>query len=141
MKALVYQGANAKEWTDVPDPVIRDIDDAIIQVDATTICGSDVHILKGDVPTVTPGRVLGHEAVGTIIEVGSAVSTVRPGDRSSPPASLAVGAAPTAARVGTANAAAAVDGSSVTSLTACKAQYARIPFADMSTYKLPARSQ
>ena len=76
MKALVYQGANAKEWTDVPDPVIRDIDDAIIQVDAATICGSDLHILKGDVPTVTPGRVLGHAGpCGAVV-----VSAVDSGD-------------------------------------------------------------
>jgi alcohol dehydrogenase len=138
MKALVYQGANAKEWTDVPDPVIRDIDDAIIQVDATTICGSDVHILKGDVPTVTPGRVLGHEAVGTIIEVGSAVSTVRPGDRVV--ASCISGCGRCAycrqSRYGQCSGGGGwilghlIDG--------VQAQYARIPFADMSTYKLPA---
>ncbi|MCW2876397.1 MAG: alcohol dehydrogenase [Sphaerisporangium sp.] len=78
MKALVYQGENSKEWAEVPDPVIRDNGDAMIRIDAVTICGSDLHILKGDVPTVTPGRILGHEAVGTVIEAGSAVSTLQP---------------------------------------------------------------
>src|SRR5689334_18922800 len=81
MKALVYQGEGRKEWTEVADPVLRDSTDAIIQIDAVTICGTDLHILKGDVPTVTPGRILGHEAVGTVVEVGDAVTHVRPGDR------------------------------------------------------------
>ncbi|TAM89569.1 MAG: alcohol dehydrogenase, partial [Jatrophihabitans sp.] len=81
MKALVYQGPGSKTWEDVPDPRITEETDAIVGVDTTTICGTDLHILKGDVPTVTPGRILGHEAVGTVEAVGSAVGTVRPGDR------------------------------------------------------------
>jgi alcohol dehydrogenase len=81
MKALVYHGPGQKAWEDVPDPRIIDETDAIIGVDAVTICGTDLHILKGDVPAVTPGRILGHEAVGTVEAVGSAVTTIRPGDR------------------------------------------------------------
>jgi alcohol dehydrogenase len=81
MKALVYHGPNDKSWDEVPDPVLIDDTDAIVRVDATTICGSDLHILKGHLPEVTPGRILGHEAVGTVQEVGAAVKNVRPGDR------------------------------------------------------------
>src|SRR5664279_371159 len=81
MKALVYQGPGKKAWQDVPDPAIIDPTDVIVQVDTTTICGTDLHILKGDVPTVTEGRILGHEGVGTITEVGSSVRTLKVGDR------------------------------------------------------------
>ena len=81
MKALVYEGPGAKSWKEVPDPVIQDDGDAIVRVDATTICGTDLHILKGDVPETTPGRILGHEAVGTVVEVGSGVKTRHVGDR------------------------------------------------------------
>jgi alcohol dehydrogenase len=81
MKALVYHGPGKKAWEDVPDPVIQQPTDVIVRVDTTTICGTDLHILKGDVPAVTEGRILGHEGVGTITEVGSAVSTLAVGDR------------------------------------------------------------
>ncbi len=81
MKALVYHGPDHKSWDDVPEPELVDDTDAIVRVDATTICGSDLHILKGDLPEVTPGRILGHEAVGTVEQVGPAVKNVRPGDR------------------------------------------------------------
>jgi alcohol dehydrogenase len=79
--ALVYAGIGKKEWTTVPDPEIAAQTDAIIKVDAVTICGTDLHILKGDVPEVADGRVLGHEAVGTVVATGSAVTSVSPGDR------------------------------------------------------------
>ncbi|WP_329478788.1 zinc-dependent alcohol dehydrogenase family protein [Kribbella sp. NBC_01510] len=81
MKALVYNGPGQRSWREVPDPVIQDPEDAIVRVDAVTICGTDLHILKGDVPTVEPGRILGHEAVGTITAVGSGVRGVAIGDR------------------------------------------------------------
>ena len=81
MKALVYHGPGQKSWDDVPDPRIVDETDAIIGVDATTICGTDLHILKGDLPDIAAGRILGHEAVGTVEAVGSAVTSIRPGDR------------------------------------------------------------
>jgi alcohol dehydrogenase len=81
MKALVYHGPDDKSWDEVPDPTIVDDTDAVVRVDATTICGSDLHILKGDLPEVTAGRILGHEAVGTVEEVGTAVKSLRPGDR------------------------------------------------------------
>ena len=81
MKALVYHGPGQKAWQDVPDPTIVDPTDVIVAVDTTTICGTDLHILKGDVPTVTDGRILGHEGVGTITEVGRAVRTLAVVDR------------------------------------------------------------
>jgi alcohol dehydrogenase len=81
MKALVYHGPGQKAWEQVPDPEIMNPADAIVQVDTTTICGTDLHILKGDVPAVTEGRILGHEGVGTIAEVGQAVSKLAVGDR------------------------------------------------------------
>ena len=64
MFAVVYHGPGNKAWEEVADPVIIDDTDAIVRVDAVTICGTDLHIFKGDVPEVEPGRVLGHEAVG-----------------------------------------------------------------------------
>jgi alcohol dehydrogenase len=70
MRALVFHGPNLKSWDKVPKPVVIDDTDAIVRVEATTICGSDLHILKGDVPETTPGRILGHEAVGTVESVG-----------------------------------------------------------------------
>ena len=81
MKALVYHGPGKKAWEDVPDPKLKSATDAIVRMDTTTICGTDLHILKGDVPAVTDGRVLGHEGVGTVVEVGSAVKSLTKGDR------------------------------------------------------------
>ena len=81
MRALVYQGEGKKSWDEVPDPVVTDDLDAVVGIEAVTICGTDLHILRGDVPEVTPGRVLGHEAVGVVEAVGRGVRTVQPGDR------------------------------------------------------------
>lgn len=81
MKALVYHGPNKKSWEEVPNPTTVDPTDVIVQVDATTICGTDLHILKGDVPAVTDGRILGHEGVGTITEIGSGGGKLAVGDR------------------------------------------------------------
>ena len=80
MKAIVYHGPGEKDWEGVADPGLVDDTDAIVRVDAVTICGTDLHILKGDVPAVTDGRILGHEAVGTIEAVGAGVKTFKPGD-------------------------------------------------------------
>ena len=81
MKALTFEGPGSRVWHDVPDPTVVDPEDAVVRVDAVTICGTDLHILKGDVPEVTQGRVLGHEAVGTVLDVGSQVSGVSVGER------------------------------------------------------------
>ncbi|HEU4513176.1 MAG TPA: alcohol dehydrogenase catalytic domain-containing protein [Nocardioidaceae bacterium] len=81
MKALVYKGKEQRSWEDHADPVLQDPNDAVVRVDAVTICGTDLHILKGDVPTCEPPTILGHEAVGTVEQVGDAVRNVEPGDR------------------------------------------------------------
>ncbi len=81
MKALVYHGPGHRSWEETPDPQLIEATDAIVRVDAVTICGTDLHILKGDVPAVEPGRVLGHEAVGTLMTTGGSVGTLKPGDR------------------------------------------------------------
>ena len=73
MKALVYHGPGARAWEEVPDPAITAPTDIVMRVDAVTICGTDLHILKGDVPEVVPGTILGHEAVGTVVEAGTSV--------------------------------------------------------------------
>jgi alcohol dehydrogenase len=138
MKALVYHGPGRRSWDEVPDPTIREPTDAIVRIDSSTICGTDLHILKGDVPAVKPGTILGHEAVGTVVEVGGAVTTLQAGDR--------------------------VLVSCITSCGRCRfckeghyglctggggwifghlidglqAELARVPFADTSVYKVPA---
>jgi alcohol dehydrogenase len=80
MKALVYQGPGRDALEERPKPVIVDAGDAIVRITKTTICGTDLHILKGDVPSCTPGRILGHEGVGVIEAVGAGVTAFRPGD-------------------------------------------------------------
>ncbi|MEW2626189.1 zinc-dependent alcohol dehydrogenase family protein [Streptomyces sp. NPDC048106] len=81
MKGYVFHGPGQASWEDVADPDLKEPTDAIVKVQAVTICGTDLHILKGDVPEVRPGTVLGHEAVGEVVETGGDVRAVRPGDR------------------------------------------------------------
>ena len=137
MKALVYNGPGERAWMDMPDPGIIEPTDAVVRIDSSTICGTDLHILKGDVPEVKAGTILGHEAVGTVVEVGAGVGTLEVGDR--------------------------VLVSCITSCGRCRfckeghyglctggggwifghlidglqAEYARVPFADTSVYKVP----
>jgi alcohol dehydrogenase len=137
MKALVYHGPGEKSWDEKPDPQIHVPTDAVVRIDSSTICGTDLHILKGDVPEVVAGTVLGHEAVGTVVETGDAVTTLAEGER--------------------------VLVSCITSCGRCRfckeghyglcsggggwifghlidglqAEYARVPFADTSVYKVP----
>lgn len=80
MKALVYEGPGKKSLEERPVPGINAATDAIVKVTKTTICGTDLHILKGDVPTCTPGRILGHEGVGIVEEVGAGVTQFKKGD-------------------------------------------------------------
>jgi alcohol dehydrogenase len=81
MKALVYKGPGKKSWEEVPDPVIQKPTDVIVKMVATTICGTDLHILKGDVPEVEVGRILGHEGIGVITEIGTGVTQLAVGDK------------------------------------------------------------
>ncbi len=81
MKALVYHGAGKHAWEDKPRPVIQEPEDAIVRVTTSTICGTDLHILKGDLPAVTDGRILGHEAIGVIEQLGTGVTDFHVGDK------------------------------------------------------------
>jgi len=81
MKALVYHGPARRAWEDKPKPTIKESTDAIVRITTSTICGTDLHIMKGDVPTVTDGRILGHEGVGVIEAVGAGVTTFKVGNR------------------------------------------------------------
>lgn len=81
MKALVFHGPEQSSWQEVPDPELEATTDAIVRIDTTTICGTDLHILRGEQPDVVPGRVLGHEGVGEVVETGTDVRGIRPGDR------------------------------------------------------------
>ena len=138
MRALVYHGPNQKAWEEVPDPTIRDDTDAIVRVDAVTICGTDLHILKGDVPAVTDGRILGHEAVGTVTEVGSGVKNVKVGDRVLVSCITACGAC-RFCREGRYGQCLGGGGWILGHLIdGTQAELVRVPFADTSTYKVPA---
>lgn len=81
MKALVYHGPRKYGWEDKPRPTIQDPSDAIVRITTTTICGTDLHILKGDLPAVTDGRILGHEGIGVVEQVGTGVSEFHVGDK------------------------------------------------------------
>ncbi|HEV3225104.1 MAG TPA: zinc-dependent alcohol dehydrogenase family protein [Puia sp.] len=140
MKALVYHGPNQKSWEEKPKPFIQKPTDAIVRITKTTICGTDLHILKGDVPEVTDGRILGHEGVGVIEETGVGVTNFKKGDH--------------------------VLISCITSCSKCEycrrsmyshcenggwilghlidgtqAEYVRIPYADTSLYRIPEGSE
>ena len=81
MKVFVYPGPGKKALEERPKPEITAATDAIVNIVKTTICGTDLHILKGDVPTCQPGPILGHEGVGIVDKVGPAVTVFKPGDR------------------------------------------------------------
>jgi alcohol dehydrogenase len=137
MKAMVYGGPGERSWTEVADPKISDSRDAIISVDAVTICGTDLHILKGDVPEVATGRILGHEAVGTVVDVGPGVSGLTEGDRVLASCISACGTC-RFCRGGSYGQCQGGGGWILGHLIdGVQAQYARIPFADLSTYRLP----
>jgi alcohol dehydrogenase len=137
MRALVYHGPGLKAWEDVPTPEVAADTDAIVRVDATTICGTDLHILKGDVPAVTDGRILGHEAVGTVEAVGSGVKTVKAGDRVLVSCISACGTC-RFCREGHAGQCLGGGGWILGhKIDGTQAEYVRVPFADTSTYPLP----
>jgi alcohol dehydrogenase len=137
MKALVYHGPGVKAWEDVADPEIKDDTDAIVRVDTTTICGTDLHILKGDTPEVALGRILGHEAVGTVERVGSAVKSVAPGDRVLVSCISACGRC-RYCREGRYGQCVGGGGWILGyMIDGTQAEQVRVPFADNSTYKLP----
>jgi alcohol dehydrogenase len=137
MKAIVYHGPGQKAWEEVPDPVIIDDTDAIVRVDAVTICGTDLHILKGDVPAVTEGRILGHEAVGTVESVGAGVKNVKVGDRVLVSCITACGAC-RYCREGSYGQCLGGGGWILGhKIDGTQAEKVRVPFADTSTYPIP----
>ncbi|WFE35865.1 zinc-dependent alcohol dehydrogenase family protein [Micromonospora sp. WMMD975] len=137
MKALVYGGPGEKSWSEIADPTIAGPRDAIVRVDAATICGTDLHILGGDVPEVQPGRVLGHEAVGTVVAVGDGVANLVPGDRVLASCISACGVC-RYCRDGVYGQCLGGGGWILGhTVDGVQAEYARIPFADLSSYRLP----
>ena len=137
MKALVFHGPGERAWELVPDPSIIEPTDAIVRIDSSTICGTDLHILKGDVPETTPGTILGHEAVGTIVELGSAVTTLEVGDRVLVSCISACGRCRFCkeGHYGLCTGGGGwIFGHLIDGL---QAEYARVPFADTSVYKVP----
>jgi alcohol dehydrogenase len=138
MRALVYHGPGQKAWEEKPTPTLLDDTDAIVRVDSVTICGTDLHILKGDVPAVTDGRTLGHEAVGTIESVGAGVKNVKPGDRVLVSCITACGAC-RFCREGRYGQCLGGGGWILGhKIDGTQAQYVRVPFADTSSYPVPA---
>jgi alcohol dehydrogenase len=138
MFAVVYHGPGKMAWEEVPKPEISADTDAIVRVDAVTICGTDLHILKGDVPAVTDGRILGHEAVGTVESVGAGVKNVKPGDRVLVSCISACGAC-RYCRVGSYGQCVGGGGWILGhKINGTQAEYVRVPFADTSTYPAPA---
>ena len=136
MKALVYHGPGKKQLDEVPKPVVREATDAIVRITKTTICGTDLHILKGDVPTVAVGRILGHEGIGLIDEAGPGVSRFRKGDRVLISCITACGKCeycrrgmPSHCEQGGWILGNTIDGT--------QAEYVRIPYADTSLYPVP----
>jgi len=137
MRAVVYHGPGRRSWDEVPKPTIQEDTDAVIRVDTVTICGTDLHILKGDVPAVTEGRILGHEAVGTVVEVGAGVSTIAPGDRVLVSCITACGRC-RFCRERRYGLCLGGGGWILGHLIAgTQAEYVRVPFADTSTYLVP----
>ena len=137
MKALVYHGPGQREWEEKPDPRLQRDTDVIVGVDAVTICGTDLHILKGDVPEVAAGTVLGHEAVGTVEEVGRAIRSFRPGDRVLVSCIAGCGTC-RFCREGHYGQCTEGGGWALGhTIDGVQAQYARVPFGDLSLHPLP----
>lgn len=136
MKALVYHGPGRKMLEDRPKPALRDAGDAIVRIRHTTICGTDLHILKGDVPTCAPGTILGHEGVGEVESVGAGVSQFKPGDPVLISCISSCGRCP-ACRGGMYSHCA--DGGWVLGhrIDGTQAEFVRIPHADTSLYRIP----
>ena len=138
MKGLVYHGPGQRSWDEVADPTIGVPTDAVVRIDSSTICGTDLHILKGDVPACQPGTILGHEAVGTIVEKGTAVTTLEVGDRVLVSCITSCGRCRFCKerRYGLCTGGGGwIFGHLIDGL---QAEYARVPFADTSVYKIPA---
>src|SRR5450432_2667913 len=137
MKALVYHGPGKKSWEEKPKPVLKESTDAVIKIFKTTICGTDLHIMKGDVPTVTDGRIIGHEGVGVIDEVGNSVTTFKKGDHVLISCITSCGKCEYCK---TAMYSHCEKGGWILGnlIDGTQAEYVRIPFADNSLYPIPS---
>jgi alcohol dehydrogenase len=137
MKALVYHAPGKKSLDDKPRPVIKIATDAIIKVLKTTICGTDLHIMKGDVPAVTDGRIIGHEGVGIVEETGSAVTNFKKGDHVIISCITSCGKCEFCKKGMYSH---CVDGGWIlgNTIDGTQAEYVRIPHADNSLYPIPA---
>ncbi|HVJ40112.1 MAG TPA: zinc-dependent alcohol dehydrogenase family protein [Dongiaceae bacterium] len=136
MKALVYQARGRKAVEERPKPEIQATGDAIVKIVKTTICGTDLHILKGDVPTCAPGRILGHEGIGVVETVGAGVTTFQPGDRVLISCITACGRCEYCRRGMYSH---CTTGGWIlgNEIDGTQAEYVRIPHADTSLYRLP----
>ncbi len=139
MKALVYQGPGQKEWLEKAKPAIEKPTDAVVRILHTTICGTDLHILKGDVPEVTPGRILGHEGVGVIEETGSALRNFKKGDKVLISCITSCGSCTNCKKQLYSH---CEDGGWILGhlIDGTQAEYVRIPHADNSLYPIPEGS-
>lgn len=137
MKAMVYKGPGQKSWDTVPVPSLSKPTDAIVRISKTTICGTDLHILKGDVPAVSSGRILGHEGVGIVEEVGGAVGNFKKGDRVLISCITSCGKCEYCKKQMYAH---CEDGGWILGhlIDGTQAEYVRIPHADNSLYPIPA---
>lgn len=136
MKALVFHGPGQRSWEEKPRPTIDQPTDAVVRITHTTICGTDLHILKGDVPAVTDGRILGHEGVGVVEEVGDGVSNIKVGDEVLISCVTSCGRCDYCKRGIYAH---CRDGGWILGhlIDGTQAEYVRIPHADNSLYPLP----
>ena len=136
MNALVYHGPGRRSWEEKPKPRLREATDAVVRITTTTICGTDLHILKGDVPSVTDGRILGHEGVGIVEEIGSAVTGIRKGDTVLISCISSCGRCAPCKRGMYSH---CKDGGWIlgNTIDGTQAEYVRIPHADTSLYRLP----
>ncbi|MBK5271924.1 MAG: zinc-dependent alcohol dehydrogenase family protein [Bacteroidia bacterium] len=137
MKALVYHGPGKKGWEDKPKPGLLKPTDAIVKILKTTICGTDLHIMKGDVPAVTDGRIIGHEGVGIIEEAGSSVSNFKKGDHVIISCITSCGKCEYCKKGMYSH---CTDGGWILGniIDGTQAEYVRIPHADNSLYPIPA---
>ena len=137
MKALVYQGPGKKTLEERPKPDVAAPTDAIVKILKTTICGTDLHILKGDVPTCAPGRILGHEGVGVVDSVGAAVTAFKVGDRVVVSCISSCGKCDYCRRGMYSH---CVNGGWIlgNKIDGTQAEYVRTPFADTSLYHVPS---
>lgn len=141
MKALVYHGPGKRAYEEKPMPVIQDPTDAIVRITKTTICGTDLHILKGDVPSVKDGCILGHEGVGVIGKIGENVSNFRVGDHVLISCISSCGKCANCKKgmySHCENGGGWILGNQI---DGTQAEYVRIPFADNSLYPIPSGAE